>query len=125
MNVDSDEQMWFIVFCKQKTAYEVRISDWSSDVCSSDLERTLPRHARLVLIGDFLDPLEQWYAAMRFHTAQGARGHLVQVLDPAEEDLPFTGRTRLDRKSRRVGKAGVRTIRSRWSPSHYKKTSTK
>src|SRR3546814_15953828 len=29
-------------FFKQKTAYEVRISDWSSDVCSSDL---LPRHA--------------------------------------------------------------------------------
>src|SRR3546814_8970445 len=32
--------MWlfvFIFFCKQKTAYEMRISDWSSDVCSSDL----------------------------------------------------------------------------------------
>src|SRR3546814_5516671 len=28
-----------IFFFKQKTAYEVRISDWSSDVCSSDLER--------------------------------------------------------------------------------------
>src|SRR3546814_1301800 len=27
----------FIVFFKQKTAYEMRISDWSSDVCSSDL----------------------------------------------------------------------------------------
>src|SRR3546814_5275019 len=27
----------FIFFCKQKTAYEMRISDWSSDVCSSDL----------------------------------------------------------------------------------------
>src|SRR3546814_4067899 len=26
-------------FCKQKTAYELRISDWSSDVCSSDLTR--------------------------------------------------------------------------------------
>src|SRR3546814_19597327 len=26
-----------LFFCKQKTAYEVRISDWSSDVCSSDL----------------------------------------------------------------------------------------
>src|SRR3546814_7690797 len=26
-------------FCKQKTAYEMRISDWSSDVCSSDLTR--------------------------------------------------------------------------------------
>src|SRR3546814_3299603 len=29
------------VFFKQKTAYEVRISDWSSDVCSSDLEAVL------------------------------------------------------------------------------------
>src|SRR3546814_8790300 len=28
-------------FCKQKTAYEMRISDWSSDVCSSDLEQEL------------------------------------------------------------------------------------
>src|SRR3546814_2414318 len=28
-------------FCKQKTAYEMRISDWSSDVCSSDLIATL------------------------------------------------------------------------------------
>src|SRR3546814_7265568 len=27
----------FCLFCKQKTAYEMRISDWSSDVCSSDL----------------------------------------------------------------------------------------
>src|SRR3546814_9351623 len=31
----------FIFFFKQKTAYEMRISDWSSDVCSSDLARTL------------------------------------------------------------------------------------
>src|SRR3546814_9207835 len=33
--------MWYLVFVfffKQKTAYEVRISDWSSDVCSSDLD---------------------------------------------------------------------------------------
>src|SRR3546814_10867033 len=29
--------MLFVFFCKQKTAYEMRISDWSSDVCSSDL----------------------------------------------------------------------------------------
>src|SRR3546814_10611792 len=27
-----------MLFCKQKTAYELRISDWSSDVCSSDLD---------------------------------------------------------------------------------------
>src|SRR3546814_2813826 len=31
--------MWLLFFCfKQKTAYDVRISDWSSDVCSSDLQ---------------------------------------------------------------------------------------
>src|SRR3546814_2977861 len=36
----------FVVFFffKQKTAYELRISDWSSDVCSSDLDRPLPEH---------------------------------------------------------------------------------
>src|SRR3546814_4307415 len=31
------ELLTCVFFCKQKTAYEVRISDWSSDVCSSDL----------------------------------------------------------------------------------------
>src|SRR3546814_7286167 len=34
---------FYFLFCfKQKTAYEVRISDWSSDVCSSDLQRAAP-----------------------------------------------------------------------------------
>src|SRR3546814_10310069 len=37
----------FFFFFKQKTAYEMRISDWSSDVCSSDLRPDRPdRHAR-------------------------------------------------------------------------------
>src|SRR3546814_9247759 len=31
--------MFFVFFFKQKTAYEMRISDWSSDVCSSDLAK--------------------------------------------------------------------------------------
>src|SRR3546814_4561411 len=35
----------FIFFFQQKTAYEMRISDWSSDVCSSDLAMELPRMA--------------------------------------------------------------------------------
>src|SRR3546814_4536931 len=41
-------------FFKQKTAYEVRISDWSSDVCSSDLamEARLERHQRLRLAAE-------------------------------------------------------------------------
>src|SRR3546814_7745396 len=33
--------LFVFVFCKQKTAYEMRISDWSSDVCSSDLDALL------------------------------------------------------------------------------------
>src|SRR3546814_8830888 len=33
--------LWFFFFFKQKTAYEMRISYWSSDVCSSDLDETL------------------------------------------------------------------------------------
>src|SRR3546814_596911 len=39
----------FIVFCfKQKTEYEMRMSDWSSDVCSSDLERQQVRERERV-----------------------------------------------------------------------------
>src|SRR3546814_8804392 len=34
-----DDSSYFFFFFKQKTAYEMRISDWSSDVCSSDLHR--------------------------------------------------------------------------------------
>src|SRR3546814_10831698 len=44
------------VFCffKQKTAYEMRISDWSSDVCSSDLEGTsLAKHGQALAEADF------------------------------------------------------------------------
>src|SRR3546814_16801327 len=48
----------FFFFFKQKTAYEMRISDWSSDVCSSDLQRGgvlrgLPSTVTLHLIGDY------------------------------------------------------------------------
>src|SRR3546814_3881134 len=37
----------FFFFFKQKTAYELRISDWSSDVCSSDLRRRRGVESRL------------------------------------------------------------------------------
>src|SRR3546814_1544216 len=42
----------FFFFCKQKTAYEMRISDWSSDVCSSDLARQARENERL--LADFV-----------------------------------------------------------------------
>jgi uncharacterized protein (DUF58 family) len=56
----------------------------------------LPRYARLVLIGDFLAPIESIQASIRGFAAAGLRGHLLQVLDPAEETLPFDGRVRFE-----------------------------
>jgi uncharacterized protein (DUF58 family) len=56
-------------------------------------DRPLPRDAHIVLIGDMLAPAEEIVARMSRLGAAGVRGHVVQVLDPAEEDLPFRGRT--------------------------------
>src|SRR3546814_10751647 len=52
---------FFFFFFKQKTAYEMRISDWSSDVCSSDLdmkgvEMRLLRFACVALLGGLMIP---------------------------------------------------------------------
>src|SRR3546814_2397789 len=57
--VNSYVRLCVIFFFKQKTAYEMRISDWSSDVCSSDLGddcprvRYLPATVLLFLAGHF------------------------------------------------------------------------
>jgi len=56
----------------------------------------LPRYGQLVLIGDLLAPLEQIQALVGRFAATGVRGHLLQVLDPAEETLPFAGRVRFE-----------------------------
>ncbi len=56
----------------------------------------LPRHARVVLFSDFLAPLEETRAALAGLAAQGLRGHLLQILDPAEETLPFAGHIRFE-----------------------------
>ena len=53
----------------------------------------LPRHARLVLVGDFLSPLEDIDRLVRGYGGDAVTGHLLQVLDPAEERFPFAGRT--------------------------------
>ncbi len=57
-------------------------------------EAPLPRHARVVLIGDFLSPLASVRAAVGRLAAIPVQGHLQQVLDPAEALLPFSGRVR-------------------------------
>ena len=56
----------------------------------------LPRDAQVVLIGDFLSPLADIVAHVKRIAAAGIKGHLLQVLDPAEEDLPFAGRARIE-----------------------------
>lgn len=52
----------------------------------------LPRDGRLVLTSDFLAPVEELRTALTAFSRRGVRGHLLQILDPAEESLPFTGR---------------------------------
>src|SRR3546814_8871385 len=72
----------FFFFFKQKTAYEMRISDWSSDVCSSDLLDTL--------IDETSEPLEVWTTidlrmqraatnALKANAPGGAQGALVSL----------------------------------------------
>ena len=56
----------------------------------------LPRAGQLVLIGDFLAPLDRVNAAVAGFAGAGIKGHLLQIADPAEEELPFTGRVRFE-----------------------------
>ena len=56
----------------------------------------LPRSAQLVWVGDFLAPLAEINAAVAHFAGAGLKGHLLQIADPAEEDLPFAGRVRFE-----------------------------
>src|SRR3546814_6028801 len=77
-------------FFKQKTAYEMRISDWSSDVCSSNLlDSTVPVTLDM----------------MCAHGAAASGGCAAAASAGSSEE-------------RRVGKECVSTCRSRWSPYH-------
>jgi uncharacterized protein (DUF58 family) len=55
---------------------------------------SLPQHAAVVLIGDFLFPIEKVDAAVSSYAGRASSGHLLQILDPAEESLPYRGRIR-------------------------------
>ena len=52
----------------------------------------LPRFGQVVMFSDFLAPLSDIDRNVRRFAELGVRGHLVQVLDPAEESLPYEGR---------------------------------
>lgn len=51
------------------------------------------RFSGLILASDFLDPIETIRESVEVLAANGATGHMIQVLDPAEESLPYEGRT--------------------------------
>lgn len=65
-------------------------------------DRALPpdvpvsRSAQIVWLSDFLAAPEDIEKAIRRLSAAGARGNFVHIVDPAEEDFPFEGRTRFD-----------------------------
>src|SRR3546814_7996284 len=99
MSVIARLVIFCVFFFKQKTAYEMRISDWSSDVCSSDLPwRNLPPAMQTRLESSGLrngDALWSYQASFEWN----------QSFEPRSEE-------------RRVGKECVSTCRSRWSPNH-------
>src|SRR3546814_1379281 len=89
-----DALFFVFFFFKQKTAYEMRISDWSSDVCSSDLSLDLKPQAL---------------------PARQDNGSAYADRDPT---LPEIKVHQERSEERRVGKECVSTCRSRWSPYH-------
>src|SRR3546814_14537345 len=107
-------------FFMQKTAYEMRISDWSSDVCSSDLRA-----------GRFSTELFERYqrseqvlvATLAEMYVQGVSTRKVKAITDELCGHAFSASTitainkKLDRsEERRVGKECVSTGRSRWEP---------
>src|SRR3546814_12365840 len=131
--------LWCFFF-KQKTAYEVRISDWSSDVCSSDL----PTRSKAgsdswdltsLLIGvnnqyrgRGVDEYRDEFAALLERAIGHAGGRAGRVLVLSIPDWgvpPFAARAGRDgaqrSAERRAGKECVRTCRTRGAPHKKKK----
>src|SRR3546814_8447752 len=104
--------MLIFFFFKQKTAYEMRISDWSSDVCASDLphqpsgccQHVDPHGKRRP--GSWLRSAPGWTTACCSLTSTTAASVAV-----SKRPYPPPRRTRSE--ERRVGKEGVSTFRSR------------
>src|SRR3546814_3343198 len=109
VNFRSSVSCFFFFFFKQKTAYEMRISDWSSDVCSSDLMNA----EALALSQRFGLDLEKTLEVLNGTTAYNGQLQLNWTNKTLAGDTS-AGRS----EERRVGKECVSTCRSRWSPYH-------
>src|SRR3546814_1600412 len=99
-------------FFKQKTAYEMRISDWSSDVCSSDLEGRQIRRGVALISRALFDQLHIEPAGLLLHLADQRGefgGRVLDRLDPlvARVDEHRDGaRETVSRHQRGIGVAG-------------------
>src|SRR3546814_20901037 len=110
-------------FFNQNTAYEMRISDWSSDVCSSDLpspiagvelERARALDRGAVIIAILRD------SRLGAGIDKGPRHRQIQpeALDRNRPPAPPVPRVTIRSEERRVGKECVSTCRSRGAPYH-------
>src|SRR3546814_4958699 len=116
----------FFFFFKQKTAYEMRISDWSSDVCSSDLLRARGTGEGRRRMAYTLITANRNYSSWSLRPwalmkALGIAFH--DRIEPFASDYNYTefrkfSPTGQRSEERRVGKECVSTCRSRWSPYH-------
>src|SRR3546814_6570237 len=106
----------YVFFFKQKTAYEMRISDWSSDVCSSDLALTLPSIPEKMRRLHVVCHLPGRFHHLRCRRCLGA-GYSRRGYGLYRHHLPHPAGHRHHRsEERRVGKECVSKCRSRWSP---------
>src|SRR3546814_7709116 len=104
----------YLFFFKQKTAYEMRISDWSSDVCSSDLFGD--EAFEIVYRGQ--EAIDFMLMILEILVERD----VIDLLETMIEHLIFpraeAGHRARRSEERRGGKECVRTCRSRWSPHH-------
>src|SRR3546814_13982964 len=98
------------VFFKQKAAYEMRISDWSSDVCSSDLSASTG-----IASSAPVGTASVSSTVSSFSSTATLAGRLMG----SAMGVPYVAGVRSE--ERRVGKECVSTCRSRWPPYHHKK----
>src|SRR3546814_1642339 len=109
-------------FFKQKTAYEMRISDWSSDVCSSDHQQRAARRPeqRAFAQRDEIVASERKANHVPAMPCRGAaiNGDTAAASTRANQTLEGDSRKQGRSEERRVGKECVSSCRSRWSPTH-------
>src|SRR3546814_1106736 len=102
-------------FFKQKTAYEMRISDWSSDVCSSDLAPVVAgQHAGRDAKQEGAADGERHHGIGRAGAPDDVRQQVAADAVGAQQVLRGGCRVGGRSEERRVGQACVSTGRSRW-----------